>query len=362
MKNDYIISTILVAVLLAGCTSLGLNTKKYDKAKENVAKTEDSIKKNETKIEDKGKAFVYGANYANKTETNRTPAVEISGKFLDLAQITLGNPSVKDAELMRGITDGLLQELKVQLEIEKQKNASSQKEIKDSNVKITEYQKEIAKANTQLTEYSKSIINLQKEKDVLIEQLEKRKQEFAKITDDNSEKAAQWEADNSFWANLNPFTDLFSFFKKLIGWGVFLFIIFIVFKVLEVFFPGLGILTVIGSAFISLTKKLIPTATRAAGLVSDKVYDSLSHVVKSNHSIIEKLDKLPIEDDLIEEYPYDKQFSKEEVRRLLYKLTEKTLEAFKSELNKNTDPHSRAVIRRVKSDAGITDEHINVDI
>jgi len=361
-KSIFSLILLLLFVFTPGMTCRKDAQIKYDKNVGLVDSTKKAIAKNETKIEDKGKAFVYGAKYANEQETNRTPAIDISSKFLDLAQISLGNPSLQDSILMRDITDNLLKEVKIKLELEKQRGDLTEKELKESNKLISAYKKDIESANLQLNKFSNDIILLQKDKEILNNNLNKSLEKLDIVNKENADLAAKWQEENIWYKQLNPFTDLFSFFKKLFGWGIFLGIGFIIFKVLEIFFPALNILGVIFSPIVTCIKKFIPSAIKGASLISSKVYSGFKGLVKATEDALKKIEEMDIESKIIKNYPDDYKFTKTEVKTLLEQHSESIEAIIKEELKEHSTDEDRALVTKAKIDLGIKSEAKNIEI
>ncbi|MEK6881117.1 MAG: hypothetical protein AABY22_15970, partial [Nanoarchaeota archaeon] len=183
-----------------------------------------------------------------------------------------------------------------------------------------------------------------------------------KVNLDNAEKAKIFDSEHGFWQQFNIFSDILGLIKKLFVISMILGAGIILFRVVEIFVPGLSVVSSIFGMIIRCISKLFPAAKLAAGLVSDKVYAAFSHLVKANENIFEKLDKAPLEDELVSSFPDDKIFTKSEVKALLFQLTDKTIELFKAELNKHTDENSKALVRYAKADTGITNEKVSPEI
>lgn len=312
---------LLLVPVLSGCFQIPFLKK--TKAEEKVAQTSKAIDKNQEKIEDKGKAFVYAANYVNKQETNRTPQINLESRFIDLAQLTLGNPSIQDAQLMRDIADGLL------------KDAIKDKEI----------------AEKKLDEFSKEVIKYQKNEAALTEKYESALEKVNKINDQNAIKAGKWDAENSQW--WNPFYDIFKLFKKLLILGLIGGVLFVGFHILEIFFPEVSFISSIFGFFGKILIKFFPKVKNAAGLVGASVLNGLKATVKGIDATFDKLKNYPIEQELLIGYPNDKLFNKSEVQALLEAHSERIHDLIKTELEKAGDDESKAVINLAKQEIGI---------
>lgn len=345
---------IIFLIVLTGCFGSLKKPDTIDKDYLNKQKQTEKAKAEisiaEKKIEDKGRAFLHAAEYTLNQETNKTPYVQVTGTFLNYATLSLGKPSVSDAKIVEEISDGLIsgyraENLKLRLE-----SSTNKVEIDILKSQLKTAESEAKSANTKLDKFTQEVVRLQNNEELLKKKYEVELGKLEKQNQDNAAKAAAWDEDNSFLNSINPLHDLAKFFKKLFTLTVIAGILFIGFKVLEVFFPALSILSGIGSMCIGIVKKILPGAIKGAGLVSGQALEALKHVVQSNYSFMKTLRDKPIEDDLIEKYPDNYNFTKKEVKELLLALTDKTLEELEKELSKNTDETSRGFITTVKQE------------
>ena len=99
--------------------------------------------------------------------------------------------------------------------------------------------------------------------------------------------------------------------------------------------------------------KFSPTAKKFAGVVSDNVYKTLKVTVKGLQLSLDKLKHSPIEAELIENFPNDYKFSKDEVLKILEDHSVKIEGMIKTELDGLNDDTTRAVINITKSETGI---------
>ena len=351
---------IVFLIILTGCFGSLKKPDTVDKDYLNKQKQSEKAKLEitaaEKKIEDKGRAFLHAAEYTLNQETNKTPHVLVTGTFLNYATLSLGKPSINDAKIVEEISDGLVsgykaENLKLRLE-----SSTNKIEIDILKSQLKTAESEAKAANSKLDKFTQDVVRLQNNEELL---KKKYQNELDKLNEENlanAAKAAAWDDDNSFINSINPLHDLAKFFKKLFTLTVIGGILFIAFKILEIFFPALSILSGIGGMCIGVVKKILPGAIKSAGLVGKGVYDALAHVVKSNQEFLSKLEQLPLEDELIEKYPDNYNFTKKEVKELLLSLTDKTVEELKKELQKNTDEQSRGIISYVKADKGIKEE------
>lgn len=359
--NFYLKSSLFVfLIILTGCFGSLKKPDTVDKDYLNKQKQSEKAKLEitaaEKKIEDKGRAFLHAAEYTLNQETNKTPHVLVTGTFLNYATLSLGKPSINDAKIVEEISDGLISGYKaenIKLRLESSTN-KVEIDILKSQLKAAE--SEAKAANLKLDKYTQDVVRLQNSEELL---KKKYQNELDKLNEENlanAAKAAAWDDDNSLINSLNPLHDLAKFFKKLFTLSIVCGILFIVFKVLEVFFPALNILSALGSMIIGVVKKILPGAIQGAGLVGKSVLNTLSQVVQSNQSFMSTLKNMPIEDELLEKYPEDYIFEKKEVKELLLNLTDKTLAELQKELDKNLNEETRGVVSYVKAASGIKAE------
>lgn len=353
-------SLFVFLIILTGCFGSLKKPDAVDKdylnKQKQTEKAKSEITAAEKKIEDKGRSFLHAAEYTLNQETNKTPHVLVTGTFLNYATLSLGKPSVSDAKLVEEISDGLVSGYKAENLKLRLQSSTNKIEIDILKSQLKAAESEAKAANSKLNKYTQDVVRLQNNEELLRKKYEAELGKLEKENLDNAAKAAAWDDDHTLIGSLNPFKDIVSLFKKLFTLSVIGGILFIGFKVLEVFFPALSILSGIGSMCIEIVKKILPGAIKSAGLVGKGVYDALAHVVKSNQEFLAKLEQLPLEDELIEKYPDNYSFSKKEVKELLLSLTDKTVEELKKELQKNTDENSRGIISYVKADNGIKEE------
>lgn len=353
-KHFKSIFLILSIVLITGCFGLSNKSDGIDKdylAKQaKIVKAKEEIKINDDRIIDKGKAFIHATKYTLNQETNRTPHVEVSKTFLDLAQLSIGLPAVKDAKLVEEISDGLIsgykaENLKLQLQ-----NSTNKVEIDILKTELKKAESEAKFANAKLDSFQGEVIKLQLNEEKLKSKYEGELDKLEKINQDNSGKAAAYDSEHGFWQQFNIFSDIFSLIKKLFVISLIGGVLFVAFKALEVFFPAFSLVSGVFSVIIGIIKKLAPAAIKSAGFVSNVAMDALKHVVKSQDNIFKKLKKEDFELDLVQPYLDDHKFTKNEVLDLLYKLTEVTVNSMEQNLKDSTDEETRGVITKVKQE------------
>lgn len=333
-----------------------------------VVKTQKSIDEATVKLNDKSRAFVFGAVYSNHQETNRTPAIDVSLRFLDLATLTLGNPSVQDAQTIKEIADGLLEKAKIDLEQaradaanariaaakSKSEAQAAKNDYNDAQTQLEESKILKEAAEKKLTAFTGDVVKLQADKDSKIKTLEAQNVDLQKINDANAAKASQWDAENGFWASLNPLTDLFKFIKKLSVLTLVGGVLFGLFKILEIFFPELNLLGAFGSVVVKVAKFIVPKAISGAGLVSSSVKTAFNGMVTATEKSLNVIENHDIESDLIANYPPDYKFSHDEVYKLLQDLSDKIQGIVKGNLvSSQADSTLTTLIQNAKIETGI---------
>lgn len=361
MKSHFKSVLLIFSIILTtGCFGLSQKEsgvdKDYLKMQDRAAKAQKEIKLNTDRVTEKSKTLVHGAGYAINLETNKTPPVQVAGELISHAQLTLGNPSLADAKKIEDIVDGLVQEVKAENIKLKIQNTTNKLELDILKTELKKADSEGKAARQKLNTFEEQITKLQNNEELLKKKYEGELDKLNKENLDNAEKAKNWDAEHGVLASLNPFTDLFSFIKKLFTLSIVCGVLFIAFRVLEIFIPSLSILSSIGSMIIGVVKKILPGAIQGAGLVGKSVLNTLSQVVQSNQSFMSTLKNMPIEDELIEKYPEDYKFNKKEVKELLLALTDKTLAELQKELDKNLNEETRGVVSYVKAASGIKAE------
>lgn len=347
-------SLFVFLIILTGCFGSLKKPDTVDKDYLNKQKQAEKAKTEITaavdKVEKKGSVLVHGADYALNLETNKTPPVQVASELISYAKLTLDRVPVDEARKIEDIVDGLIKEVRAENLKLKIQNTTNKVEIDALRGQLKLVESEGNAARQKMTTFQNEIIRLQNNEELLRKKYEVELGKLEKQNLDNAAKAAAWDDDHTLLSSLNPFKDIASLFKKLFTLSVIGGILFVGFKVLEVFFPALSILSGIGSMCIGIVKKILPGAIKGAGLVSGQALEALKHVVQSNYSFMKTLKDKPIEDDLIEKYPDNYNFTKKEVKELLLALTDKTLEELEKELSKNTDETSRGFITTVKQE------------
>lgn len=366
MRNFLVI--LLVLGLTTGCALFdkkpgGASEKQLEK--ENRAEIAlKAIESNKKVLDNKASALVFGSKYTLEQETNKTPRVEVSLRFIELATLTLEKPSVKDANLIMEISDGLVKGYREEAELAKKQAAEAQgraaisdKEKDEAKIAAriasdlaSKARQEHLDAEKKLALFTKDITVLQEREKSLIEKADKAELALKEFARENSGKAEVYDEENSFLNSINPFYDLMKFVKKLFTLSIVCVILFIVFKVVEIFCPALSIVSGIAGMILSVFKKLVPKAFSMVGMVSSSALDALRHVVKSQDDIFKKLKNEPFEQELIQNYPDSYQFNKKEVLDLLNQLTEKTVDSMEIVLSKVTNEESRGVITQIKQE------------
>jgi hypothetical protein len=382
MKNRTRYFTLLILCLSLfawGCISFDpskVNDPLKDKrALDNKVKAiESALVTNKTLIEDKGRAFVHGGLYVLNQATNQTAEIKVAGRFLELATLSLRQPSMKDARTIEDIADGLLSQYKMEIahseslrlesEADRMALSATNQVLKLEVNQLREradqlqtesalYKKQYDKAEKDLSAFAGQIVTLQEEQRNLNKKhaLE-RNQQDAQNTE-NALKAAKWDAENGFWSQFNIFADITKFFKKLFSLCILGGILFIAFKLLEIFFPAFNILGTIFGGLIRGVQRLVPSAVKSANLVGRSVWEGFKGTVKAIENTRAKLEREDIESDLMENYPDNYQFSKKEVHALLEKMSAKINDILTAELTAQQKEEGYALVQHAKAESGI---------
>jgi hypothetical protein len=351
MKNYLALFALLFVVGFGSCQTTP--QQKLEKAKGKLALATQAIDSKSNEIEDKGKTLVYGANYANRLETNRTPAVNTSSRLLDLAQLSLGNPSVKDASNIKEIVDGLLFEAKLSESLLNTKLAASESDASYFKKQSETYKKKVGEAEEKLTKLTTGIANLQSEKTELEKVFKEKQAAVEKVNTENATKAAKWDEENTFFNSINPFHDLLKLVKKLAVLGGIVGILVAGFRIAELFFPGLNIVGSILGFFGRWIFKFAPKAKKAAGVVSGVIWDAFKVNVKAIDSFFQTLARGEIESHILEAIPDDAKLTKNDLAKYFSLYGEKIEEGIKIELDKFHNEESRGVVNLAKTELGL---------
>lgn len=321
---------ILILFSLSSCALFKSNPqKKFEAAQKQEQKAEKAIEVKTEQIQEKSKSFVYGAKYSNEKDTNRTAYLDVSGRFLDLAQLTLGPANLQDSITIRKIADELIDSYKAETEDAKKAKIKAEKDLQA---------------------YVNQVVILQKEKDGLVKVYQDKIEKLEKINEQNASKASQWDEENGFWQQFNIFRDIGKLIKKLFVLVIIGGLGFIIFHILEVLFPGLRIVSSILAFAGKIAMKLAPSIKSSLNLVSDNVLKTLKVTVKGLQSSFDKLKNHPIEQDLVQNFPDNYMFNKKEVLGLLEQLSLNIEKLIKTELDAQNDNSTRAVINVAKSE------------
>ncbi len=355
MKKNLLIAFCAIFLLGFGGSCQTTNPqKKIENAHKKADIALEAIDSQTSKIQDKGKAFVFAANYSNQQETNRTPAINTSARFLDLAQLTFGNPTVKDATTVKNIVDGLLFEKNFNESILSNRLAISESDISFYKKQSQIYKSKIDKAEDSLKSLTSDVINLQNEKVVLESKYKIKLEAVEKVNEQNADKAAKYDQENTFLNSINPFHDLAKLLKKLAILGTIGGLVIGAFRIAELFFPGLNIV----GGFLGLIGKWIfkfaPKAKKMAGVVSSTVWDAFKVNVKALDSFFVSLSKGEIQGHILESIPNDAKLDKNEVSKLLDLYSDKVEIEIKNQLDKFHDEDSRGIVNLAKSDLGLS--------
>ncbi len=378
-KVKYARNNLLLFILIigtcAGCASWQKTPEqKYIAEKAKVELVQKSIDDKNIKIQDKGKAFLYGAKIANWAETNRSVAIDVSAKFLDLSVLAIGEPSIRDATVIRDITDGLLLaqntkifEIETKAAIARESAATNEFQYKAAQKELEKIKEQnkinsnlVYNAELKLKTFDSTVSQLQDEKELAIRGLTKELEKSDKLNEINSEKATSWDAENGFWASLNPFTDLWKFCKKMFTLGLIGGVLFVLFKVLEIFFPEMNIIGSVLGLFGKTVSKFVPSLTKSMDCVSNTVWTAMKHSVSATEDTLNKLKNQDIESPLIESYSNDYKFSKDEVKELLEKHSENIQNFILNNLSSTMDSTSKGIVLAAKTELNVAPKIVNV--
>lgn len=288
-KRYALVAAVFFPVILGGCAYFSPSAKQ-NRAEIKVEKTKEAIFTSEEEILKEGKAFVYAIDYSLKLSPDTNKYTEIAREMSSRAVETLSPIEKADIIKMRAIVDGL---------------ASTNKQI-------------LARAQSMLEEKDSEIVVLQNQISDYKEILKKNEAKFVEVSRESASLAQTW------WT-----------IKRILWWGVYIFIAFIICKFLVVLVPPpynsiFGIFEYIIGGFIGMIFKLLPKAKETAKVVSSDVQVALNHVVESIEETKTKVNS----------------------RNALTGAKSMGLEQLKNELNTITDSSSKSVIIDTKKTLG----------
>lgn len=354
MKNIhfFLLGICLFILMGASCESHPGKRPDAQKAVTVAGKVVDSKKQ---EIISKGIAYVYAAGNAlsKVPETNKAPEVVVGSRFIELAKLTLGPPSIEDAMKMDAIVDGLLKESKEAAALAQARAAESELLAETYKKEAEVFRQQRIKAEKSLADFNGKVIILEKERGDLTKELQDRVEKLQNINDGIAAKADKWDEENSFWNSINPFYDLGKFFKKISVWALIIGLLFMIAKFGGVIFPALSGVTGVVDWFLGLVGKLVfrvsPSAKKSAGVVGDSVFSALEATVNGLEKSLDKIKNHPIEEDVLRFCPRTKMYNFNEVRDVLEQHSENILSIIKADLKEYHTFENRSVIKSVKN-------------
>jgi hypothetical protein len=398
IKNLLVVLCLTTALLFStvSCTTTqSASEKKQDKVEQRVEASKKAIEKQINSIEDKGKAYIYGAHLSLDLTPREHPGVDIADSFIDLAGLTLGSPSLSDATKIQSIVDNLFAQVRV--EEEKRKEAEAKIKVAELKAKEAELKakaesldsktekldlleqakiakeqaknwqdqadaahkeaekakKEVALGEKKLSEFSGRVITLENQLSYLNAQYEKDLGDAREIARKNAQKAGLYDAEHTFWKEINPFDDIWRGVKGLMGWVGVIFGGWLLLRVLGIFFPAVRVADWIVGAGAKVAFKAAPYATKYAGVVGHGVWKGFKNVVQAIEHTFQRIENSRLEEEVLKPFPDGTTFSKDQVRTLLQQHTNHVLEVLLAELDEHHTEDSRALVHRAKVDMGI---------
>ncbi len=238
MKLKYLPIFLLILCLSSCSTPIG---KFFSKTKK-VEDVKRDISKNEDKTVEVGKTYIYGADYTLSLDPNPNRYNEVAKGFTQRSLLTLGNPSMEEANELREIVKNL----------------------------ISTNQSLIIKGQKALAEKDEKVADLQKENNELLEKLGVQEAKLNAVNAENAKLATTWKRiTSSFW------------------WIVWIVVIGFVLSILgKVLPPPYNSIAMIVAAPVGLVIRffigLLPSAKKAAGVVAEKTHEE-------SQSALEKL-------------------------------------------------------------------------
>ncbi|MDO8610104.1 MAG: hypothetical protein Q7R95_06120 [bacterium] len=287
MKNRYyLILVVILSVLLMGCnTPMG----KWIKGEKTVEKTKQQIVKNDDRLVEKTKGYLYGADFTlSLAPTNRY--VEVAKGFTERGLSTIGQPEMQEVLQLKKIVNDLL---------------STNKAI-------------MIQGEEALAEKDLEVVSLQKQNTKLEEKLLTQEEKLKEVNRENASLATTWKfITRGFW------------------WIVWIGVAYVVFRIAGAICPPpynsfFGIFDFLIGGCVRLIFKAAPKAMGAAKVVGQEVKVALDQVVTSVEDAKTKID------------------SKNEAEGV----KSVGLEQLKTELRTNTDDASKKIINRTKENLG----------
>jgi PBP1b-binding outer membrane lipoprotein LpoB len=278
-KNIWFI--VLSALILSGCASWGgkdKNQKNIDNKKSNIQDAKDALTENSKEKMIQVQSLTYGVGYAlKKAPTNNIP-VKIASELNERIGSLAGTPNMEEINKMKLMVDQLTSKI-----LEEQKKGRELLKVKDQE-----------------------IIDIQKERDLLKEELSAKQDELAaaatkmaKNADDTKEKL---DAMNGFFGLGAVFYGIKRFITSCLIFILVFSIIFLILRILASTNPiaaaFFSIFNMIGGMILQTIRSLAPGSLKSANLVThdehnyykDTLYKIIDTVqeVKQNGKVLNK--------------------------------------------------------------------------
>jgi hypothetical protein len=292
----------LIALLfLPACWSPESRNKR---AEEKIDKTQKAIDSAQEGIGKKGGSFTYAADYTLSLDPTPSKYSSLAKELTGRSLLSLGLPQAEEARELRVMVLNLL-----------------------STNEALRVQGEAALATK-----DKELGRLQSQLGSLQGKLEKAQEDFRKVADENSLLAGKWSRlVHFFW---------------IVVWAVG---IAVALRVVSAFLPfpynSVGnILDFLFGAVGKMIFRAMPAAQKAAGVVSSDVHDLFTGTVHAIANVKESLRTKDIESEQLEDFDPDKQFTKDEVKKILERHSESIWDLMSRELNDKTDEQKRHLV------------------
>lgn len=231
MKRLLLFLVIIVGLFSVGCRSLP--SERVAKAQQKVEQTKAQIQDKNDAIVDKTRGYIFGADFALSLDNNPNKYSTVAKDMTGRARLTLGDPSMEDATILRDIINNLL---------------STNQAI------IVKGQKALAEKDSEVTALQNNIAVLQKTLEV------------------------KEQKSNAIALEMSKLGDTWFKIKRVFYWVVWIIGIGLLFSVLSKVLPPpynsiAGIIYVPFGLLSKLIHALFPAAKQVAGVVASKTYE-----------------------------------------------------------------------------------------
>ena len=274
-RYSSIILICLISLCLLGCQS---PFAKWFKADKKVDEVKQEITKNEDVAVEKTKGFIYGADISLELDPSPSIFSQTAEKFTDRARLTLGEPKMEEAVVIKEIVSNL---------------TSTNQEL-------------VIKGTEQLSEKDKEIIDLQQNITGLEEKLAVKESKLQAVSQENAKLATTWATIKKWFFGI----------IWVVGIGL-------VLSVVSKFLPPpyssiIGIVAAPIGLFIKFIHGLVPAAKDFAGVVAKTTYDETNKALKQ---VVESIQEAKTKDkpvfDKLE--PFLKEITDTDVRQTITK-------------------------------------------